>query len=81
MTGDGAAGGSPTKEYEGEGNVGVRWGDETMVDSSADQKMDDEKGEGEVRFAMDVLDARSMSLQPEPFMIMRSKVGVGGKCS
>jgi len=70
MTGDGTEGTPPPPKD------GVKWGDEMQCANLEDdtEAMMDEDKEGEVRFAMSGLQSRSMSLPPEPFMIMRSKV-------
>ncbi|KAA0202517.1 hypothetical protein HAZT_HAZT008527, partial [Hyalella azteca] len=65
------------------GATGVRWGDEGGVDERLLQEEEDgedkEDREGQVRFSMSRLQSRSIvSLPPEPFMIMRSKLNVGG---
>ena len=70
MTGDGTGGGGAP--------VGVRWGDEALQDRGGQETgglLAEEKEEGDARFAMSRGQSRSMiSLPPEPFMIMRSKV-------
>lgn len=63
MTGDGT--GAP---------VGVRWGDEDRQGQDG-RLLEDEKEDGDARFSMSRVQSRSMiSLPPEPFMIIRSKV-------
>ena len=80
MTGDGTA--NPHTLAPGGGGGGpvcVRWGDELRDKGDGmDSLMDEDKDEGDVRFSLSRVQSRSMiSLPPEPFMIMRSKVCEG----
>lgn len=73
MTGDGTTEDMTPNAGGGCPPVGVRWGDE-VPDKGIDGEMDDDCDR---RFTMSSMHSRSIiSLPPEPFMIMRSKVRV-----